>query len=206
MSITISVGLLSKPQTKHKRVVVTAGSSVIGRSKECDLTINHPSLSRRHCKITEQKDGWWIEDLGSRGGCKIAGQHINAPFCLGSNTQILCGEVVVTVLYNTVAEDKEASSTQTQTVSRHDASRKHKRNAVMPRSSSSLLKSVPQDSMESKSAARRQKIIRPQQGESGEELGKLGTAEIMIGDLNYETKELRVHSDFYDISELSDEH
>ena len=68
MSVTITIGLQSTPQAKHKRVIITAETSIIGRSKECDLTINHGSLSRRHCKIFTEHNSWWIEDLGSRSG------------------------------------------------------------------------------------------------------------------------------------------
>jgi hypothetical protein len=41
---------------------------VIGRSRQCDLTVTCPSVSRRHCRIIRRGDKWLIEDLESASG------------------------------------------------------------------------------------------------------------------------------------------
>lgn len=41
---------------------------VIGRSTDCDIVINHPTVSRRHCLITNEKGQYYISDLQSRNG------------------------------------------------------------------------------------------------------------------------------------------
>ncbi len=38
---------------------------VIGRSSESDFRIAARSVSRLHCRVFEQDDGFWVEDLGS---------------------------------------------------------------------------------------------------------------------------------------------
>ena len=43
--------------------------TVIGRSRDADLTIAHPLVSRRHCEIVEGEDGCLqVRDLGSLNG------------------------------------------------------------------------------------------------------------------------------------------
>ena len=49
---------------------------VIGRSSECDLTINDRYMSRRHARLFMDGDAWWIEDLGSRNGTVVNGRPV----------------------------------------------------------------------------------------------------------------------------------
>lgn len=44
---------------------------VIGRDSGCDLTFADVRLSRRHCKITSNNMGVWVEDLGSTNGTRV---------------------------------------------------------------------------------------------------------------------------------------
>ncbi len=50
--------------------------AVIGRSKETDLTVVHPMVSRRHCELVEEDGLVIIRDLGSLNGTLLAGQKI----------------------------------------------------------------------------------------------------------------------------------
>jgi predicted component of type VI protein secretion system len=60
--------------------VILKGPVTLGRSLKCDLWLNDNALSREHCRITAEGDGWWIEDLNSRNGTyvdkmKLDGKH-----------------------------------------------------------------------------------------------------------------------------------
>lgn len=46
---------------------------VIGRDTSCDIVINHPSVSRRHCIITKEGDGYYITDNNSMNGVILNG-------------------------------------------------------------------------------------------------------------------------------------
>ena len=46
----------------------------VGRSKDADVCIPHPSISRRHCRLYRSDDGWRVQDLGSLNGTRIRGR------------------------------------------------------------------------------------------------------------------------------------
>lgn len=45
-----------------------AKSYVVGRDVECDIVVDHPTVSRRHCVITFENGQWRIQDLHSTNG------------------------------------------------------------------------------------------------------------------------------------------
>ncbi len=47
------------------RLDVSAGPLLIGRSSDCDFRIAARSVSRSHCRIWQQGQTFWVEDLGS---------------------------------------------------------------------------------------------------------------------------------------------
>jgi hypothetical protein len=52
------------------------GSAVLGRLPECDITLNDPSVSRRHAEVVEDGGTWTITDLGSTNGVKVNGERV----------------------------------------------------------------------------------------------------------------------------------
>jgi Protein of unknown function (DUF3662)/FHA domain len=51
-------------------------SVVIGRSKECDIRVSDPNVSRRHAEIRQEGSAYWIVDLGSTNGIAVNGQAL----------------------------------------------------------------------------------------------------------------------------------
>jgi predicted component of type VI protein secretion system len=47
------------------------GPVTIGRSSDCELSVHDILLSRRHCQIQPEGDGWIISDLGSKNGTRM---------------------------------------------------------------------------------------------------------------------------------------
>jgi hypothetical protein len=57
---------------------VASKSVVLGRSRYgCDVRVNHPSVSRRHCELTWMADALFVRDLDSRHGTRVNGQLIH---------------------------------------------------------------------------------------------------------------------------------
>lgn len=58
-----------------KRTVVSGDPFVIGRSRECDLVLDDPNVSRRHAELRREDGGWAVVDLGSTNGIKLNGKR-----------------------------------------------------------------------------------------------------------------------------------
>ena len=56
---------------ENKRTVVSGDPFVIGRSRECDLVLDDPNVSRRHAELRREDGGWAVRDLGSTNGIKL---------------------------------------------------------------------------------------------------------------------------------------
>ena len=50
---------------------------LIGRHQECDVRINSPKVSRRHCCLAMAYDRVLIRDLGSRNGVRVNGRAVD---------------------------------------------------------------------------------------------------------------------------------
>jgi hypothetical protein len=51
-------------------------SMLIGRSKECDIRVSDPNVSRRHAEIRQEGSAYWIVDLGSTNGIAVNGRAL----------------------------------------------------------------------------------------------------------------------------------
>ncbi len=64
---------------------------VIGRSKDCDIRVADPNVSRRHAEVRPDGDGYTVVDLDSTNGIEVDGKRVKelelqdgARFTLGS--------------------------------------------------------------------------------------------------------------------------
>jgi hypothetical protein len=51
-------------------------SVVIGRSKDCDIRVSDPNVSRRHAEVRQEGSTYWIVDLGSTNGISVNGHAL----------------------------------------------------------------------------------------------------------------------------------
>ena len=58
--------------TRHE---IDKSSVVIGRSKECDIRLGDPNVSRRHAEVRREGQTYWILDLGSTNGMTVNGRR-----------------------------------------------------------------------------------------------------------------------------------
>ena len=75
-----------------KRMVVSASGATLGRSRDCDITLNDPNVSRRHAEIRpDGRGGWVVEDLGSTNGVKVNGRPARGATALEPGDRIALG-------------------------------------------------------------------------------------------------------------------
>jgi hypothetical protein len=70
---------------------VPLGEFFIGRSADCQLSLDDPLVSRRHALLTVSESGVAIEDLGSRNGVLINGARISGRHILSDGDKIAIG-------------------------------------------------------------------------------------------------------------------
>jgi len=71
-TIRLAIYFNDKLQTVRKLAV----PFVVGRSHDADLTIPHPMVSRRHCRIFEENGTFRLQDLGSLNGTCIGQERV----------------------------------------------------------------------------------------------------------------------------------
>jgi FHA domain/GAF domain len=65
-------------QPALQRVFNAPGTWTIGRGDDCDLKVNHHSVSRRHARLHCDEQGRCrIDDLGSKNGLRVDGQRVD---------------------------------------------------------------------------------------------------------------------------------
>lgn len=95
------------------RLPVTHWESLIGRGKNCDISVDYPTVSRTHAVLTRYDDGSWsIGDVGSKGGVEVGGRPV--PFCAISYGDVISlGGVDLHLLPVTEEEQSRQTSTRT---------------------------------------------------------------------------------------------
>jgi hypothetical protein len=59
--------------TKHE---VTERRVVLGRSKDCDIQVPDPNVSRRHAEVRQEGATYWLHDLDSTNGIEVDGERV----------------------------------------------------------------------------------------------------------------------------------
>jgi len=78
--------------------------SIVGRSREADLTIAHPMVSRQHCEIYEDNGLLMVRDLGSLNGTFVRQQRITQAVPVYPNDELTVGPLTFRAEYEYVGE------------------------------------------------------------------------------------------------------
>ena len=70
---------------------VPDGGAVLGRSRDCDIVLEDPNVSRRHAEVRPSGGSWIVRDLGSTNGVKVTGRRISGPQSLKQGDAIEVG-------------------------------------------------------------------------------------------------------------------
>jgi len=73
---------------------VIDGPTVVGRSPEADLSLNHAGLSRKHCRIEPVDEFWRVVDLKSRSGTFVGDVQVTEGFLKDQDT-IRLADIVI---------------------------------------------------------------------------------------------------------------
>jgi hypothetical protein len=91
------------------------GDTLVGRSANCQVTLDDPLVSREHARIRIQGGTAVVEDLGSRNGVLVGGQPITRAAALSNGDRIRIGtqELVFLELPATAERPTHGATRQT---------------------------------------------------------------------------------------------
>jgi hypothetical protein len=78
-----------------QRRILEKRRSVLGRSRDADVQIEDPNISRRHAEIVQEGSAYWLVDLGSTNGTEVDGRRVRRAQ-LADGTRFTLGETTVT--------------------------------------------------------------------------------------------------------------
>src|SRR3954465_6102960 len=97
---------LSEPDPRRGRAVlrvqgagteaVGSRGAVMGRSRDCDVVLDDPNVSRRHAEVRPSGASWIVTDLGPTSGIKANGRRVEGPQSLKRGDVIELGTSRVT--------------------------------------------------------------------------------------------------------------
>ena len=91
--------LVCEDATPNRIPLVGDRPIVVGRLSDCEMVINHPHVSKRHCRIQVSEDGIEIVDLRSTNGTHLLNQRLPAhvPVPWKGDDKITIGQFTITL-------------------------------------------------------------------------------------------------------------
>jgi hypothetical protein len=83
-------------RAEGRTIVVGPAGAVIGRSRDCDVVLDDPNVSRHHAEVRPSGGSWIVNDLGSTNGIKLNGRRVRGPESLKRGDEIELGTSRVT--------------------------------------------------------------------------------------------------------------
>jgi hypothetical protein len=78
-----------------KRHEISKRKVVLGRSKEADIRVDDPNVSRRHAELQQEGATWWAVDLDSTNGIEVQGRRLKR-LKLENGTKFTIGSTEIT--------------------------------------------------------------------------------------------------------------
>jgi hypothetical protein len=79
-----------------KRIVIGSAGATMGRSRQCEVMVDDPNVSRQHAEIRPRGGSWVVTDLGSTNGSRLNGRRLEQPTVLKPGDEIELGTTTLT--------------------------------------------------------------------------------------------------------------
>jgi hypothetical protein len=78
-----------------QRTIVGPSGAMLGRSRQCDVVLNDPNVSRQHAELRPRGGSWVLTDLGSTNGSRINGHQVERSEVVRPGDEIELGATVL---------------------------------------------------------------------------------------------------------------
>jgi pSer/pThr/pTyr-binding forkhead associated (FHA) protein len=72
-------------------ILITRDLTLVGRKEDCDLRLDHKSVSKLHCVIVKTDGLLLLRDLGSTNGTRVNGQRVRRAALLPNDELTIAG-------------------------------------------------------------------------------------------------------------------
>jgi hypothetical protein len=79
-----------------RRLVVGPDGATLGRSRQSDVMVDDPNVSRAHAEVRPHGASWVLTDLGSTNGTRLNGRKVSSPEVLKPGDEIELGATTLT--------------------------------------------------------------------------------------------------------------
>jgi hypothetical protein len=79
-----------------RSTVLGSKGALIGRSRDCDIRLDDPNISRHHAEVRPSGANWTVRDLGSTNGIKVNGRKVDGPQSLRPGDRLEMGTTEMT--------------------------------------------------------------------------------------------------------------
>jgi hypothetical protein len=79
-----------------RRLLVPPHGATIGRSHDCEISLQDTGISRHHARLRPSEQGWVIEDLQSTNGVRVNGRELRGAQALEAGDAIELGSTAIT--------------------------------------------------------------------------------------------------------------
>jgi Protein of unknown function (DUF3662)/FHA domain len=69
----------AKLRMDGRATVLGSSGATLGRSRDCEIVVDDPNVSRRHAEVRPSGGSWTVHDLGSTNGIKVNGRRVESP-------------------------------------------------------------------------------------------------------------------------------
>jgi predicted component of type VI protein secretion system len=83
--------------------------TIVGRKDECDVAIDHKSISKQHCALVKTDGLIFVRDLGSTNGTRVNGQRVRRA-ALVPNDEIAFAAIKYRVAFGELAPTPHAET------------------------------------------------------------------------------------------------
>lgn len=74
--MAVNIRALLLPLDQGEPVEIVKDMTLVGRTEDCDLRLDHKSVSKMHCVIVKTDGLLLVRDLGSTNGTRVNGQRV----------------------------------------------------------------------------------------------------------------------------------
>jgi pSer/pThr/pTyr-binding forkhead associated (FHA) protein len=92
------------PAGGGRSIALTKRVMVIGRAPDCDIRLNYPVVSGRHCRLVFDGNAWIVEDLKSRNGTMVNTIPITTHVLKSGDTLVISAKFRLVIEYTLATE------------------------------------------------------------------------------------------------------